>query len=1287
MISPNSQNNENRVNSNTNKISGKPSNTPGFGSSFAKTGDYGFDKTRKQGNESEGQPRKRKSTSLEESSLPLANSYSSHATSMEGAAKHIVGIGANNKAGASTNNAAPQYQSCDRCRSKKIKCTYSGHSLNQCLSCIAASLECRNNDKLLRKSSPRGYTELLEETCRNLEIEIKSLKSMYANVNLQGVVQRMAEKDSNLAQPAQTEASANIVETGHFKVAVKSDCTTEEEDGHSSKKSSFLPQSNGYLQKEEKLDVKDPPGLTASKIIQNTQNGKGPFQTIPLLVTLASPRSTMEVLFSAQLIAKIGLNFGFLNRECLYTSKLLSSLKDDFERLDEKNEILSDGDVGKLLRSNVDLRDIDDFIGLFEYFFVIDTRLLVFQEIEELIIIYFDNWSTIVPMFLKLEFLKTFQKFRADYLNYQKNGKVNSNYQTNIPTPINYKIFMCKLLVMVQMSLSSINKPSHRMQNLIKLLITNPFFHADNTSISSLQFLTLALHLFSSTSPQEQILYHLRSLNCMMVQQLRLQRCPQSIVNAHGQQSDIVHRRTRRLLFWSNYILDGLVSFQLGVPRLIKDEDSEVLLPFDEPSLNGVDAIVEPVGLQILKLGIIFGGVLDGLFKKFHNFEKVDELLKQEILLENWYKNLPANLTFEINAEGSINFELLKIKLREEKAYGVFNLIFVYFFCKSMIHLTLVSIGSEFGKDFKNYENTLEVGGGIVHPTKIDSYIKLHQYSEVLLELISISYKLNYKIVLPVFIPNLVVKFSLLGLERALEYKKSCELFLHFRKLIETLVDQSIAFKKIDSKSTHGTVGSLSWYSIKLFDITLSLLLLVNTKESKETKEYFQKRVNQKILKLIKKKACFYEGLIKAEVGLKRISEYNGGDDKFENTYLDKQIKYRADVKRPDSLLSNIEKLSGRQHSSQANDFDEEDDEDDNGLEFKTVPKAHRLSRDVTSVKANDTVVKLESPNSLDDTDLEKYTMKWDGSVNTLTNVFKKDPVLSFGDLNQFFVNSQVGISSMTQQQHKSDQQPLSIVLPADKGKSLGEKISPIREVSNTISNSSTHPMINLNYSQSGGHPSSYSTSTKTLSDKEEQYDATKSVFSNVKHAVYANGNSQISNIKKATSQSLKSPSEALLTKLSNSNIKTKTDRDQISENPTSSRLDWTETNGNNIIPNMSVNNVKKMNCSEHYDSTTSFAKPTLLDFGFDNVNINLFSNNENYRGNASGNGETDVNGIISTIGINNHNLNAESNNSFIFDGSMGLAQFLDMSYIASNKRKISDTDENYGEGTKKPRN
>lgn len=1218
-----------------------------------------------------------------------------------------------------------QYQSCDRCRSKKIKCTYGKKSSKQCTNCKTAFLECRNDDKLLRRSSPRGYTELLEETCRNLEIEVQRMKELNTfivnNSNItvkQNTNNGLKIQDVKTNEDLKSENETNNLETGFFKVAVKTEPASENIINPDSD-SSLDPNHDSYSSKTEEsnaygsnvstrkssiihsnnkscvpLDIKDPPALTASKILKQNQDTPSMFNVVPLLVSLASPRSTTEVLFCTQLIAKVGLNFGFLNRECLYTSKLLSSLKDDFEGLEKEPYLEYDTkDTGKKISSNVDLNEINEFVSLFEYLFTIEDfesfakdskkfknsnslKLLTFDEIEHFIEVYFDKWSSIVPIFLKSEFFNTFHKFKADYLNYQKTMANNNSDQK---TPNNYKIFMFKLLAIVQMGLLSENKSSHKIQYIIKKLVLNPYFTANNTSLSSLQFLTLSLHLIATTSPKEQTLYQLRSTTCMMVQQLRLQRCPQSIVNSNGQQSDIVHRRTRRLLYWSNHILDCMVSFQLGVPRLIKDEDCEVLLPFDEPLLGKEDSNVEIVGLEILKLGRILGGVLDGLFKKFNSSEKTIELKKQEFLLETWFVQLPEKLKFKMNPEGNVNREHLEDLLDSDYnlGYGVFNLVFVYFFCKSMIYLTLVSIGDNSNSEVnlsqaqnspKDANSSQCIGEGIISQNKIPSYLKLYQYTEIMLQLISMSMRRGFKITIPMFIPNLSVIFSLLGLERALEYKKSCELFLQYRKLIEVIIEQMVNYKTMDaSQNPFGTVGSLSWYTLKLFDITLSLLLIVNTKEAKETDEYFKKRVDHKVLKMIKRKAAFYENYIKNEVSYvsqgsldNKKNVYHSGDDNYETVKLDKNIKYNekngVEISDNNSLNAGMKNFSiagnsnlnsvlgsfGKKNSicklEETGNSDDDDNDDDGGLEFKTVTMAKKMSTDGSNIKR-------ESSEDIGSSSLDQYSMKWDGNVNTLTNVFQQDPVLSFGDLNQYFGPRMMSFKNLNQQSQN---------ITAANSKNSSNKSTSISP--NNHRDVST--VVNSNLAEIKYYPvndlSSYPPSTNTLAVHDK------------KHKILENNLSDASILHKLGTSTEKSHSKQAVFNTNSGN--------------NAENFDWTES-GNlntrkNIMPNMSLANMQIIDEN----------KDNLLDSFFDNFDSKFLMNERGtHVSNQKNTKDSLMNSSLNIQGINIHqngNNNTTTNigqqntgnilapeNSFIFDGSLGLAQFLDMNHLNENTK------------------
>lgn len=66
-------------------------------------------------------------------------------------------------------------QACDRCRSKKIRCD---GITPCCTQCANVGFECKTSDKLSRRAFPRGYTESLEERVRQLEKEVKDLKTL-----------------------------------------------------------------------------------------------------------------------------------------------------------------------------------------------------------------------------------------------------------------------------------------------------------------------------------------------------------------------------------------------------------------------------------------------------------------------------------------------------------------------------------------------------------------------------------------------------------------------------------------------------------------------------------------------------------------------------------------------------------------------------------------------------------------------------------------------------------------------------------------------------------------------------------------------------------------------------------------------------------------------------------------------------------------------------------------------------------------------------------------------------
>lgn len=85
--------------------------------------------------------------------------------------------GANSPRFINTDSGLRAAQACDRCRIKKTRCDGG----NPCSKCADVGFECTVSDKLARRSFPKGYTVNLEKRIKDLEAEVKHLKSQTAN--------------------------------------------------------------------------------------------------------------------------------------------------------------------------------------------------------------------------------------------------------------------------------------------------------------------------------------------------------------------------------------------------------------------------------------------------------------------------------------------------------------------------------------------------------------------------------------------------------------------------------------------------------------------------------------------------------------------------------------------------------------------------------------------------------------------------------------------------------------------------------------------------------------------------------------------------------------------------------------------------------------------------------------------------------------------------------------------------------------------------------------------------
>ena len=153
----------------------------------------------------------------------------------------------------------------------------------------------------------------------------------------------------------------------------------------------------------------------------------------------------------------------------------------------------------------------------------------------------------------------------------------------------------------------------------------------------------------------------------------------------------------RRILFWTIYSLDALSSLQLGVPRLLKDYEIECALPItmedkerDKTKIK-LEGTVSPFSLAIFRFSKILGNILDMIFKRNMTESMTKSVsLIHENALDQWRYDLPEDLTFKLNIQGSID---LNVMHQGNSTPGKKNLIlmFFYFFAVSMIHLPVVA--------------------------------------------------------------------------------------------------------------------------------------------------------------------------------------------------------------------------------------------------------------------------------------------------------------------------------------------------------------------------------------------------------------------------------------------------------------------------------------------------------------------------------------------------------------------------------------------------------------------
>ncbi|QLL34680.1 hypothetical protein HG536_0H00550 [Torulaspora globosa] len=809
-------------------------------------------------------------------------------------------------------------QACDRCRSKKTRCD---GKRPQCSQCAAVGFECKISDKLSRRAFPRGYTETLEERVRELEAENRRLVALCDIKEQQihlvshcspGKGKQNGKPQESDEQMLQELRSANggqlrLSSTNLFllnRARDSNQATTEEDHGFETQKIQDSQQGKTHMcdglhcsdklhSKPVSTSLNDPtcvsfeqdeaPGLPAVKALTTMATRERSTQ-LAALVALSVLRSTEEILFMPQLLARIMQIHGFTSKQCLYTVSLLSSLKSNLP----EPQLLKWDQLDCLKTTNLwEIDNLEQFFSETLKFRILEDGTkenkdeessfgLSIAEIDELVELFFEFWSPHIPILDRQEFFSYYNKLKSDVETQPGLFQDGSNNFTRRNNIISYKIFACILFTVCQMGLlmkvkrDKITDTSSKCIKLISyyhraisLIYSNAYFSVLTTSLQSVQFLSLLLFYFLNTGNVSAV-YELRGRVVSMAQQLRLHRCPSAVLSGSGSTMNKMEQGDRRVLFWGIYYLDVFSALQLGVPRLIKDFEIECALPVADNENKKVNLAgqmirleghVSQFSLAMIRYAKVLGNILDTIFKRgmTESITKKSALI-HENALDNWRRGLPHGLTFEIDVNGTINMDEFNRLKQESGIDGQMKnmiLILFYFLAKCMIHLPVIATTRLSSNDDSNGEMKDENSAQLDKRNETESelavrssssYVLLQQATNTMLGIMN-SLQSIY-LPLPINVARQKTVYSLISARGSLEYIKGGALYLDSKALLLDVV------KSIEEDRKLEIPGIISWHSLKLLDMTINLLLQpANIKV-------------EKLDKLLKKKLNYYNRLM-----------------------------------------------------------------------------------------------------------------------------------------------------------------------------------------------------------------------------------------------------------------------------------------------------------------------------------------------------------------------------------------------------------------------------------------
>ena len=393
-------------------------------------------------------------------------------------------------------------QACDRCRMKKIKCD-GGTPCNKCLS---IGFDCTTSDKLSRRAFPKGYTVNLEKRVTELEEENARLKSQVSSLLGSGPT----SFQGSIGLPSRDQASPPL--------AINAGLATQEHGKpEPSNKVTTLTTNLKNIQINNPIDQIF--NLDKKGVIVGNDNLNFESQFNHLLINLNLP--FLKITNSHNYLLNDPNTYLYHPSYSSYNSMHNKDLDLIYNPLTVDSRSLN---LGPLF--NADLpRDVYElFIKLINNFKKIFSNK---KELDNLIIQYFLNYNTFIPILDYNEFMRSYEAFHTMYpfMFTYDDATINGFNLTNDYNVVNeYLIVVIQMYAMILMNDPTLNLnlllnhayPNYsflfRMdrrkdESIVKSLYDFlPYLNVFHCSISQLQTYLLLFHYSLLTNNKEKSL-------------------------------------------------------------------------------------------------------------------------------------------------------------------------------------------------------------------------------------------------------------------------------------------------------------------------------------------------------------------------------------------------------------------------------------------------------------------------------------------------------------------------------------------------------------------------------------------------------------------------------------------------------------------------------------------------------------------------------------------------------------------------------------------------------------